>query len=355
MPTTLEPARLPALATGFSILGSGGGGATTMLELALGGSGDWPFTVHDVDDLDPTMPCLGVGFVGSTMLLSERLPGVDPFGRLIAAAERWLGHRVPAVCSLEGGGVNGLTPFAFSGGRTIVDADLTGRAFPSLDQMSLLVDGVPGVVVTCDTGAGGVALVETGRALDIERVVRAATVQAGGSGGMVFAGFTVGDLREHAIVGGTARALRLGDAFLAAVSGSLSALADALGGRLLAEGRINAVEGDARDPHVVGFGIDGSGGEVHRLVARSETLAFMTDGRLEAAAPDLIVVLDAISRDILEVTALSMARHVAVIRIDGPAWWSRSLDRLRHVVPSAYGLDELDGVAGVAVGDEVGA
>lgn len=343
MPTTLAQDRLAALATGFAILGSGGGGATTMLELTLQGSSDWPFTVHDVDDLDPELPCLGVGFVGSTMLLSERLPGADPFGHLIASAERWLGHRVPVICSVEGGGVNGLTPFAFPGGRMIVDADLTGRAFPSLDQMTLLVDGVPDVVVTCDTGAGGVALVETGRALDVERVVRAATVQAGGSGGMVFAGFTVGDLREHAIVGGTARALRLGDAFLAAEMGPLAELAEALGGRLLAEGRVSTVEADARDPHVVAFGIDGADGEVHRLVARSETLAFMTDGRLEAAAPDLIVVLDAISRDILEVTAISMARHVAVIRLDGPDWWFRSPDRLRHVLPSAYGLDELDG------------
>lgn len=210
--------------------------------------------------------------------------------------------------------------------------------------MSILVDEVPGIVVTCDTGAGGVALVETERALDIERVVRAAIVQAGGSGGMVFAGFTVGDLRAHAIVGNAARALELGGAFLARIDGPLTALAESLGGRLLAEGRVNSIEPDSRDPHVLTFGIDGSSGALHRLVARSETLAFMTDGRLEAAAPDLIVVVDAVSRDILEVTAISMARHVAVIRVDGPDWWSGSPERLRHVLPSAYGLDELDEV-----------
>lgn len=344
MPTTLEPASLPALATGFSLLGSGGGGATTMLELALRDSDDWPFTVHGIDELDPASPCLGAAFVGSTMLLSERLPGVHPFAHLIDAAERWLGHRVPVVCSLEGGGLNGLAPFTLARDRSIVDADLTGRAFPALDQMSLFVDRVPGVIVTCDTGAGGVALVDTARARDVERVVRAATVQAGGVGGMVFAGFTVGDLREHAIVDNTARALRLGEAFLAAASGPLDRLAEALGGRLLAEGRISAVESDARDPHVMTFGIDGGEGQVHRLVARSETLAFMTDGRLDAASPDLIVVVDAITRDILEVPALSMSRHIAVIHLDGPEWWFGSEDRLRHVRPSAYGVDELDGL-----------
>lgn len=345
MPTTLELASLPALATGFELLGSGGGGATTMLELALRSSPDWPVKLHDVDELDPSLPCLGAAFVGSTMLLTERLPGAAPFAPLIAAAERWLGHRVPVVCSLEGGGLNGLTPLTLAADRMIVDADLAGRAVPGLDQMSLLVDGVPGIVVTCDTGAGGVALIQTDRALDIERVVRASTIQAGGAGGLVFAGFTVGDLREHAIVGNTARALGIGSTYLAARSGSLTGLAAALGGRLLAEGRITAIDPDTIDQHVTAFGITGSAGEVHRLVARSENLAFMTDGRLEAAAPDLIVVLDAISRDILEVTDLSRARHVAVIQLDGPAWWSRSADRKRHVTPSAYGLDGLDGAA----------
>jgi DUF917 family protein len=345
MPTSLGLARLPALATGFARLGSGGGGAPMILELALRGSADWPIKLHDVEELDPSLPCLGAAFVGSSMLLGERLPGSAPFAPLIAAAERWLGHRVPVVCSIEGGGINGLAPFTLAGDRLIVDADLTGRAVPALDQMSLLVDGVPGVIVTCDTGAGGVALVQTDRALDVERVVRAATIQAGGACGMVFAGFTVGQLREHAIVGNCARSLSLGAAFLAHQFGSLAVLAAALGGRLLAEGRITAVDADTRDPHVTTFGIDGSAGEVHRLVARSENLAFMTDGRLAAAAPDLIVVLDAISRDILEVTDLSRARHVAVIHLEGPAWWSSSSDRMRHVVPSAYGLDELDGAA----------
>jgi DUF917 family protein len=342
MPVTLDLDSLPALATGFALLGSGGGGGTSMLESVLKDSPDWPIALHGVDELDPELPCLGAAFVGSTILLGERLPETDPFARLIAAAERWLGYRVPVVCSLEGGGLNGLAPFTLAGERMVVDADLTGRAVPALDQMSLLVDGVPGIIVTCDTGAGGVALVETDRAIDIERVVRAATVQAGGAGGMVFAGFTVGDLREHAIVGNAARARQLGAAFLSAADGPLGDLAAALGGRLLAEGRVTAVEIDERDPHVTVFGIEGGAGEVHRLVARSESLALMTDGRLEAAAPDLVVVLDAISRDILEVPSLVMGRYVAVVQLDGPEWWSRSVDRLRHVVPSAYGLDELD-------------
>jgi uncharacterized protein len=345
MARILDHAQLPALAQGFALLGSGGGGSTTMLELALTDSSSWPITLYDVDELDPSLPCLGAAFVGSTMLLGERLPGEAPFAPLIAAAERWLGAHVPAVCSLEGGGMNGLTPLTLAGERMVVDADLTGRAVPGLDQMSLLVDLVPGVIATCDTGAGGVMLVQTDRPIDLERIIRSAIIQAGGAGGTVFAGFSVGDLAEHAIVGGTARALELGMAFESAATAPLPELAGALGGRALGHGRITAVQPDARDPHVHSIEVTGPDGEVHRIVNRSESLAFMTDGRVEASAPTIIVVLDTISRDILEVTDLTFARNVSAIALPAPAWWYRSPERLRKVMPSIYGLAELDGTA----------
>ncbi|WP_400996636.1 DUF917 family protein [Agromyces sp. GXQ0307] len=345
MARTLELAQLPALGRGFSLLGSGGGGSTTMLELLLADPSLWPITIHDVRELDPSLPCLGGAFVGSTMLLGERLVGDDPFGELMAAAERWVGRPAAAVCSLEGGGMNGLTPLVVAGERMILDADLTGRAVPGLDQMSLLVDQVPGVIATCDTGAGGVMLVDARRPVDLETLIRSAIVQAGGVGGTVFAGFTVGDLVEHAVHGSTERALRLGEGYLAARSAPLPELAAALHGRVLGQGRITAIEADARDPHVNAVDVEGMHGEVHRIITRSETLAFMTDGQLEASAPSIIVTLDAVSRDILEVTDLTMSRNVVVIELPAPEWWSADPRRLRHVMPSVYGLAGLDGAA----------
>lgn len=341
----LEHAQLPELARGFALLGSGGGGSTTLLELTLADAAAWPITLYDFDDLDSTLPCLGAAFVGSTMLLDERLPSEEPFARLIAAAERWLGEPIPVVCSLEGGGLNGLTSLSLARQRMVVDVDFTGRAVPGLDQMSLLVDRVPGVFVTCDTGAGGMMLMQTERSLDLERVVRSAIIQAGGTGVAVFAGFTVGDLAQHAIHGSTARALDLGQAFAAGVTAPLPELAATLNGRVLGQGRVSAIEMDDRDPYVSSIEIMGATGEVHRLITRSESLAFLTDGQLEASAPAIIVVLDSNSRNILEITDLTMARNISVIELPAPEWWSRSADRMRHVVPSAYGLADLDGPA----------
>lgn len=338
----LEREDLTALARGYALLGSGGGGSTTMLELMLGRAGDWPIEIVGIDAFPPETPCLGVAFVGSTMLLEERLPGADPFGPLIAAVERWLGYPIPAVCSLEGGGTNGLTALMLAGTHTIVDADCTGRAVPALDQMSLFVDRVPGVVVASDTGGGGVALLESGRGIDVERVVRAAIIQAGGVGCAVFAGFTVGDLREHAMAGHLAHALDLGRAFLAAAGRPLELLADALGGRLIGQGRILSVSAHPDDPHISAVEVLAADGAVHRVITRSEALAVLTDGVVVASAPTVIVVVDAISREILEVTDLSLARNVAVFAIPAPPWWTAAPGRVEKVRPSAYGLAELD-------------
>ena len=333
---------LTALARGYALLGSGGGGATTMLELMLARSDGWPVRIEAASALDPATPCLGAVYVGSTMLLRERMPGTDPFAPLLAAVERWLGHPVPAVCSLEGGGMNGLAPLTLAGSHIVVDADCSGRAVPSLDQMSLFVDRVPGLVFACETGAGGVALVEPTRAIDAERVVRSAIVQAGGVGCAVLGGFTVGDLREHAIEGHLAHALELGRAFLQYARASVPVLAAALGGEMLAEGRIVSASASPDDPHVSAVEIAGLGGVVHRVVTRSETLAVLSDGLLVASAPTVIVILDAVSREILEVTDLALARNVVVLGIPAPAWWSARPDRLAQVVPSAYGLSGLD-------------
>jgi hypothetical protein len=308
----------------------------------LAGSDREPIEISPISSLDPRTPCLGVAFVGSTMLLGERLPGAEPFARLLAAVERWIGHPVPAVCSLEGGGMNGLAPLTLAGSHLVVDADCTGRAVPGLDQMSLFVDRVPGLVFACDTGAGGVALVEAHRAIDAERVVRSAIIQAGGVGCAVLGGFTVGDLHEHAIGGHLAHALELGRAYLASAGAPLPLLADALGGELLAEGRIVSVAASPQDPHVNAVEISGLGGAVHRVVSRSETLAVLTDGLLVASAPTIIVVVDAVSREILEVTELRLARNVAVFSIPAPAWWNARPERRAKVLPSAYGLDDLD-------------
>ena len=330
---TLGPDRLPALARGFSLLGSGGGGATTLLELMAAELLDGPVELHDVDDLDPLTPCVAVGFAGSTYLLGERVPAEEAFVPLLAAAERWTGVAAVAVCAMEGAGLNGLTPFLLARDHTLVDADLMGRALPGIDQLSLVVDAVPGVVLVADTG-GGVMVVESTRPADVESLVRASLIRAGGAGAVLVAGFTVGDLAAHGIPGTFARAAALGDA---------DVFGESLpGGRVLAAGRVSAVDAVPDDPFVRSVELTGDDGALLRLVARSEFLAVTRDGRTIAASPDILVAIDSVSGDVLQVDAVTLARHVRVVSLPAPAWWTAAAGRLAHVVPAVYGLPDLE-------------
>lgn len=328
---------IAALARGCALLGSGGGGRTTVLELLAGGA-PWPLDLHAIEDLDPQTPCVAAGFAGSTMVLAERLPTTDPFEPLIAAVELWTGATAPAICCFEIGGLNGLTPFVAADGRAIVDADCMGRALPGLDQMTLLVDEVPGIVFAAHTGSG-VVLVQSGRGADAEAVLRTSLAQAGGTGAVVLGGFTVGDLRAHAVTRTISRALELGHAFTAVEHAPLPELASALGARVVAAGRIVSSYTDARDPKVQSIEIEGLDAQVHRLITRSESLALVSDGTLVSASPAILAVLDARSRNVLEVPQLTHGQHVVVIELPAPQWWLDDERRRRRVAPSAYGID----------------
>lgn len=340
MSVRVERSDIDAVAHGCALLGAGGGGATTQLELLARGVA-WPVDVRSVVDVDPSTPCLAAGIAGSTMVITERLPDPRQVHDAIGAVERWLGHPVPALCTFEIGGLNGLTGFVVGGGRTLVDADCMGRALPGIDQVTLLVDGLPGLVVATTTG-DGVGVVDRPRPEDAEAMVRAALRLSGGTGAVVVAGFTVGDLVEHACTGTLARALSLGRRFLAAREAAIDELAAAIGGRLLAQGRIQSVLTDPVDPQIQTFQLIDPSGAVHRLVTGSETLAFMSDGELISAAPTVLAVLDVRTRTVLQIADLSPAHHIAVVELAAPVWWTARPERLRRVTPSAYGVRGLD-------------
>ena len=345
MSLRLEREDLSALADGFALLGSGGGGSPQLVRLVLEHSATWPVLVDDVEDLDPMTPCVAVSYVGSTLLLEERLPDESPFAAAVAAVERWLGIEPTAVCSVEVGGLNGFAALHLAGERRVLDADCMGRALPDLDQISLLVDGLPGLVAAVPTGAGGVALVDGARSSDVERVLRTALDCNGGSAGMAIGGFRVGDLIDHAVTGSISRALRLGRALQDGAVDTPEELARGLGAELLAVGRVVATSPEAAVPGVVTAELRTTDGSVVRLVARSEHIAFVRDGVVLAASPEIICVLDARTRAPLEVDEVAAAKDIVVLALPAPAWWEADERRLAEARPRRWGVEGLE-VAG---------
>ena len=342
MPLTFQAADLPTLSRGFALLGSGGGGSPHVAQLILAQSNLWPIAVHSIDEIDPATPCVAVGYIGSTLLLEERLPEADPFTPAIAAIERWLGVESSAVCSIEGAALNGLSTLQLAGRRAIVDADCMGRALPDLDQISLLVDGLPGLVAATPTGAGGVALVDGARPEDVERVLRTATSCNGGWAGFALGGFRVRDLMDHAIPGGIRRAQSLGRAILAAGASPPHELATALGGALLGVGRVVASTPEPDAPGAHSYHVRTSGADVLRLVARSEFIALVCNGVVAAASPTIITVLDTVSRVTLQVDELAVGKDVIILGLPAPAWWATDARRVARARPSRWGITGLE-------------
>ncbi len=276
--------------------------------------------VSPVSSLDPATPCLGVALRGVDDAARGAASGEEPFARLLDAVERWVGHPVPAVCSLEGGGMNGLAPLTLAGSHVVLDADCTGpRRGRGWTDVALRRQRA-GARLRLRHGCRRVALVEAHRAIDAERVVRSAIIQAGGVGCAVLGGFTVGDLREHAIGGHLAYALELGRAYLAASRCSASPPRRRSGGRAarrrtyrlgraLAPGPARERGRDQRSRRrgaPRGHPIRGAG-RAHRRTPRRLGPHHHRDRRCGV-------------REILEVTELGLARNVAVFAVPAPEW-----------------------------------
>lgn len=324
------------------MLGAGGAGSPHLSALVLESSAAWPIVVHAPEELDADRPCIAVGYGGSTFLLEEQLPGLDPFGPAIRAIERWLGVEDAVICSIEAAGINGLANLQLAGSRDLVDADCMGRALPDFDQLSVLVDGLPGIVAAASAGPGGVAVVEGARPRDVERVIRTAIECNGGWAGTAFGGFTVGDLHAHAMTGTVARALAIGRASADAIRADLPALADSLGGRLLGTGRVIDARHERTAPGVVSFEVQADDGAVLRLVARSELVALVRNGVVVAATPTIIVALDATTMAVLEVDQVAVGKDLVLLSLPAPAWWLATPGRRRQAEAIHWGIEGLE-------------
>ncbi|WP_052466458.1 DUF917 domain-containing protein [Mobilicoccus massiliensis] len=339
MPWVLERSDLDHYATGVALLSSGGGGRLAGSVRSAAARVDLPVTVYAADELDASTPCMAVGHGGSTVLQTERLPSPEPFARAIAAVQRWTGQRIDAVCPVEIGGANGLAALHLGARYRTVDADLMGRALPWVDQFSVLAEELPGLVLATATGGEGVVVHADPRPADAERVLRAAFMSAGGWSGVVVAGFTVGDLRRHAILGSMGRALEVGRAWASAVEPGERAVA--AGGELLGEGRIED-HAPADDHDVHSFALIRRDGAVVRVVAASEFLCVLVDGEVVAATPHIVDVVDVLTGEVLQADEVAVGRQVAVVALPGPQWWTATPERAARVGLARYGLDDLD-------------
>ncbi|MCH0561299.1 DUF917 domain-containing protein [Streptomyces sp. MUM 16J] len=327
---------IPALEWGTTLLGSGGGGPASLAAswLAHSVTEHGPVRLLQAQDLPPRASVLPIGIVGSTQALAEKLPS----GAEFRAAADEIGTVVgppAAVMPMEIAGVNGVAMFAAAAslGFDVVDADLTGRALPRLDQLSIAAAG-RSLTPMAFSGAGGLrGLIDGVGAVGLERLVRTMLAGAGGWLAVAFNPIPAGKLQETTIVGSAGHALALGHQWMGRGAGAA--------GDVLAEGRVEHVM--RQDPqtsrrHGAVTVVDDRDGAVLRVEMENEYLLAVRDGVVVAGTPDPLILADRRTGRPVQCDQVRKGMDVACVRLPGFDFWWRS-EHVELVGPRAFGLD----------------
>jgi DUF917 family protein len=294
-------------------------------------------------DLDPAATVAAIGLVGASSFVGELLPSGDEYESAAQALSQYGLPRPGAVMPLEGAGVNGLLTayVAASSGLPLVDADFMGRALPRLEQLSL-AEGLPLTPAAFVSPTGEVLLVAAATAVALEALLRSIVGAWGGWGLLVLHHLTAAAIRPYAIVGATTRAIGLGHALKSLPRGVDGVdLAAAVGGRLIGSGPLDDITRRSRSGRFGGGHAllrDRASGALVRIEFENEFLLVARDGALEAATPDIVLVVDLRARDLIGVDGIRVGMDLAVVALPGPDWWWAEAGRLARVGPAAFGL-----------------
>ncbi|MEV0611927.1 DUF917 domain-containing protein [Nonomuraea sp. NPDC050404] len=340
-----------ALERGVTVLGSGGGGdsrtAATLLRRRLADGLD--VGVRPLAGLPPDARVVPVGVVGATAVFAEKLPGGQEVAAAVEAIQRWTGERADALISIEIGGLNGVLPLvaACDFGLCAVDADLSGRGLPRLNQLSLAAAGRVLTPAALAEPSGQVLVQGTGSPADLERTARTFLLSAGGWAALALAPVTARELAACCVIGSVSGAVRLGRRLLdLGESPDPDRLAAAAGGRVLSVGRVVEV---TRRPGPELHGRPGFArgsvtlaghvaGELLRLEMENEYLLALRDGLVVASTPDVIAVLDRRTGVPIAGDTVRVGMEVVVLQVAIAAFWTDPR-RLAVLAPRAYGLD----------------
>jgi uncharacterized protein len=231
--------------------------------------------------------------------------GVD-YVRAVQLLQRELGEPVFGLIVGQNGmssTLNGWLPAALLGAK-VVDAVGDVRAHPTGDMGSLGMASSPEAVIQAAAGghrAGGayIELVTRGATAKVSPILRKAADMSGGFIASCRNPMRGAYVRRHAALGGISRALKLGEAILAAEPRGGAAVIDAIcretGGSLIGGGAVvrNTLRytAEAFDIGVVEIG-SGAGKRVIHVM--NEHMAVEgADGARLATYPDVITTLDA--------------------------------------------------------------
>lgn len=338
------------IATGSTILGTGGGGdpyiGRLMAEQAIRECG--PVQLVDPDDVPDDAFVFLVGMMGAPAVIVEKLPsGKEALVAIDALSHRFR-RKITHIACLEAGGINAMIPIAAAArtGLPLIDADGMGRAFPELQMLLPTLDGIATTPMSLVDEKGNLLLIETGSNRQAEAFARNATVEMGASATMAFYPLNGSQVRSSLVPRTYGMAYRIGFGLRAARlehRNPVAEVASQLRGETVFIGKVM----DVLRRNVAGFhrgeaSFDGIGdwsGHSLTLDFQNEFLIARRDGEVVVTTPDLICLVDAQTGEPVTAETLRYGQRLAVIGAPCYPRW-RSEEGLRIVGPRYFGYEQ---------------
>ena len=267
------------------------------------------FSMIGVDDLPDdwtTVTVAGVGGGGAWEYVRQRteeqkLPTIP--NAAIAATEalsKYIGKKFNAIIRIEAVQSVGALILASDLGVPVVDACLSGRARPEIEQQIPWINGIPSTPAALVTRWGDTVILA--KAVDdyrSEDLGRAVAVASGGGAQMALNPMSARDVKRGVIKGALSQAIMFGKTAREAVAQGkdpVAALVKAAHGYKLFQGTVTKADmkGDRGftwwDVEIAGNGP--YAGHTYKVFVKNENIVAWLDGVPDAMSPDTIQNLD---------------------------------------------------------------
>lgn len=355
----LERQDLLDILYGCTILGTGGGGSLergiNQIDEALKLGKDFilvDFDELEDDDLIATPYACGAisPETEEERKKYENLPKLLEVPQVVALREmeKHLGKEVKAVISTELGGGNTAVAF-YSGamaGKYIVDGDPAGRSVPELQHSTYYLNDIS-ITPIALVNQFGESLIVTNVVDDYraETLVRALAVVSKNSIAVVDHVDTAANLKNAVIRGAITYAWDIGKAFRLSKEKEediVEAVVEVGKGKKLFEGTVIRNDWDTVEGFTVGeVEIQGQGqheGDIYKIWYKNENIIAWKNGEYHATVPDLICILDNISKEPVLNPYCDKGMEVSVFALPAPEEW-RTEKGLLIFGPKSFGFD----------------
>jgi len=316
------------------------------------------FTMVSVDDVPDDWTTVSVGGVGGSgawdyvreRMLTHDLPLTQNTGWLaVQALARHLGKKFDAVVRSESAQTASALILAAELGVPVVDACLSGRARPEIEQQIPWINGIPSTPAALVTRWGDTIIFE--KTVDDDRVedlARGVAVASGGSAQIAMNPMSGKTMKRGVIKGALSQAMLFGKTAREAVEqreDPIVALVKVTDGFMLFRGTVTKAEMKGErgfawwDVEITGTGPYTD--HLYRIYVKNENIVTWLDGVPDAMSPDTIQNLDPKTGDALDGGSLGgykLGADVAMIGYNTSPMW-RTDKGVEVLGPRHFGFD----------------